>query len=126
VNRQLFLALMLAQPYPQGSPAEVSYYLSRLASPVYLEREEATSILHRCCVQDKANITRVGAGLDSTDPEVRWRAWAVIRQVDPCEVCRGSGKATIDLDCGSYRIKSGTPCRLCEGTGSLWRPGRPA
>jgi hypothetical protein len=121
----LVLALIVLAPtFPQGSPEEATFYLAHLASPRFAEREAAESILHRCCLQDKANILRVGAALDSDDGEVRWRAARILRSVARCGWCRGTGISPESMYAATYTVTKGNVCIYCEGTGALWKPGR--
>lgn len=90
-------------------PAPYRSAIERLGSSSYAAREAASAELTRLSVLGDRRWLWSGYG--ASDPEIRLRLTTIIRRLNPCGSCRGSGQSR------HYRED---PCWDCQGIGSVW------
>jgi hypothetical protein len=80
----------------------------RLGSPLWAEREAASKRLEVLSADDQRWLLW---GRRSRDPEVVMRCNAILRRLNPCPNCKGSGESK-----NWYEY----PCSDCLGIGTVW------
>ena len=82
--------------------------IERLGNPSWREREAASKGLQAASAVDQRWLFW---GRRHPDPEVRLRSNAILRRLNPCQTCRGTGQSkNWDL----------WPCWDCQGTTTAW------
>jgi hypothetical protein len=92
----------------QRPPEPYRGLIERLGDPSWREREAASQRLEAASAMDQRWLFW---GRIHPDPEVRVRANAILRRLNPCTTCKGSGNSkNSDL----------WPCWDCQGVGKYW------
>ena len=82
--------------------------IERLGSDKWREREDASKGLQAASAADQRWLFW---GRRHPDPEVRLRSNAILRRLNPCSTCKGTGNSkNWDL----------WPCWDCQGTATAW------
>jgi hypothetical protein len=99
--------VLSAEP-DRGLPEPYRGLIERLGDPSWCERNAATRRLQAASAVDQRWLFW---GRRHRDPEVRLRANAILRRLNPCSTCKGSGNSK------NWEL---WPCWDCEGTTTAW------
>ena len=89
-------------------PAKFDSLITLLGDPCHRCRERATAELFE---ESRADSRWIFWGMRHRDPEVRTRATSILRRLNPCKACRGTGISTYNPDYSCYE---------CHGTKTTW------
>ncbi len=101
-------AFVLAAGAGQGHPEPFRGLIERLGDPSWRERDAATKGLAMASATDRRWLFW---GRRHPDPEVRLRSNAILRRLNPCSSCKGSGNS---------KNWETWPCWDCQGTATAW------
>lgn len=99
--------VIAAQP-GHRPPEPYGGLIERLGDTGWRERESASEQLKAASVSDQRWLFW---GRVHPDPEVRLRSNALLRRMNPCATCRGSGSSK------NWEL---WPCPDCQGTATAW------
>ncbi len=99
--------VIAVRPGP-GPPEPYRGLIERLGDSCWRERENASRQLETASAVDQRWLFW---GRLHADPEVRLRSNAILRRLNPCTTCKGSGNSK------NWEL---WPCWDCQGTATAW------
>jgi len=99
---------VLSSGQGQGPPEPYRGLIERLGDPSWRERDAATKGLQEASATDQRWLFW---GRRHPDPEVRLRSNTILRRLNPCSTCKGSGNSK------NWEL---WPCWDCQGTATAW------
>jgi hypothetical protein len=98
----------IQNPRSGAPPEPYRGLIERLGGPSWRERDAATKGLQEASATDQRWLFW---GRRHPDPEVRLRCNAILRRLNPCSTCKGSGNSK------NWEL---WPCWDCQGTTTAW------
>jgi hypothetical protein len=99
---------VIASEPRQAPPEPYRGLIERLGDPSWREREAASKELQTASAQDQRWLFW---GRRHADLEARLRSNAILRRLNPCSTCKGSGNS---------KNWEAWPCWECDGTATAW------